>query len=782
MLKRIILATALMCALAVCGQNGVGNWRVHPYYVGSEIKTIIDTEHHVYYLVGNYLFGLDKDTDENESYNKSNYLNDVTVTGIYYNHQRHYLVVTYANSAMDVIDDSGNVTYLSDIKDAVLTSQKGINDITFDNDRMYVATQFGYVTYDAVKLEVITSRIYGQDVSSIARVGDWLVMAQGGVVRAAPASAHNESLSSFQPLDASLGQSNNARLLAIDNTTMLCNADNGLCRLGLGTDGDAPTLDTCTVITASRAAQVQRSHTGYVASYLTGDSCYYILDAQGLNATRVDAALELYSSAPGGDGSLWALGARGAHKAGDTQSYYKPDGLGIKVGAFYMAYSEGQGRLYATSSSDNLLGEWGSKMHTVTQVYCYDGDHWSDVTPANLPGDGVSSNWQMVVDPLDNNTYVYPSRKYGVVKVTNDKIVNVYDESNSLFASSDFYKGACQFDAQGNLWVVYSSAAASADGVRNVAVLPRAKYEQASVKASDWVTVSVPGTKQNYFKGSNLVIANGVNIYNSGGYQQAFAFWSQPEGITSTPRRANHSSFTDQDGKAITWNNVYSLVADHNGIVWAGLNNGIISFDPTQAFDQGFTVNHIKVPRNDGTGLADYLLDGSQINCIAVDGANRKWIGTHNSGLFLVSADGSQVLRQFTPDNSYLSSNTIYNVCCNPSNNSVYVITPNDFLEYFSDTTPGAASYSNVHVYPNPVRPDFMGSVTIVGLMDNSLVKIADSGGHVVKQLRSTGGMATWDCTGENGQRVSTGVYYVLASEKEGGSAHATVAKFLVVK
>ena len=281
MLKRIILATALMCALAVCGQNGVGNWRVHPYYVGSEIKTIIDTEHHVYYLVGNYLFGLDKDTDENESYNKSNYLNDVTVTGIYYNHQRHYLVVTYANSAMDVIDDSGNVTYLSDIKDAVLTSQKGINDITFDNDRMYVATQFGYVTYDAVKLEVITSRIYGQDVSSIARVGDWLVMAQGGVVRAAPASAHNESLSSFQPLDPSLGQSNNARLLAIDNTTMLCNADNGLCRLGLGTDGDAPTLDTCTVITASRAAQVQRSHTGYVASYLSGDSCYYTLDAQG---------------------------------------------------------------------------------------------------------------------------------------------------------------------------------------------------------------------------------------------------------------------------------------------------------------------------------------------------------------------------------------------------------------------------------------------------------------------------------------------------------------------
>lgn len=183
-----------------------------------------------------------------------------------------------------------------------------------------------------------------------------------------------------------------------------------------------------------------------------------------------------------------------------------------------------------------------------------------------------------------------------------------------------------------------------------------------------------------------------------------------------------------------------------------------------------------------GTGLADYLLEGSQINCIAVDGANRKWIGTNNSGLFLVSADGSQVLQQFTTDNSYLSSNTIYSVCCNPTNNSVYVVTPNDFLEYFSDTTPGAVDYSNVYVYPNPVRPDFTGMVTIVGLMDNSLVKIADSGGHVIKQLRSTGGMATWDCLGDNGERVSTGVYFVLASEKEGGTSHGTVAKFVIIK
>ena len=779
MLRQLILATTLVASLLALAQTGVGDWRVHPYYVDSEVKNIIDTDDRVYYLVGNYLYCYDKDTDENESYNKRNYLNDVTVTGIYYNPQRKSVVVTYANSNIDVIDRDGRVSNVPDIKDATIGGTKGINDVTFDNGRMYVATQFGYVVYDDQKLEVIESHLWGQDVSSVVVTGQWLACTYGSALAVAPLASHHDNLSTFTRV-ATSGYTN-ARLLAPAANTLLVNSNEGLFTIALQSDNE-PSITDRTDISGTRAATVQRTPSGYIASYLTGDSCYYTLDAAGTGAQRVSAPLELYSACPDGDGSLWALGKRGLHRAGDQQNYYKPDGIGIKVGAFYMAFSSGQNRLYVSSSSDNLMADWGSVYGAVTQFYAYDGMHWTDVTPDDLPGNGVSANWQMVVDPRDNNTYVYPSRKYGVVKVTNDEIVTVYDQSNSLFGGSSFYKGACAFDAEGNLWVVYSSTDASAEDARNVAVLPRAKYQLSNVSPSDWVAVSVPGTKQQAFKGSNLVIANGVNIYNSGGYERQFAFWTQPDGLTGTPRRANYNSFIDQDGKAINWTTAYCMVADHNGIVWVGFDNGVINFDPTRAFNDNFAVNHIKVPRNDGTGLADYLLDGSQINCIAVDGANRKWIGTNNSGLFLVSADGSQVLRQFTTDNSYLSSNTIYNVCCNPNSNSVYVITPNDFLEYFSDTTPGAVDYSNVYVYPNPVRPDFAGTVTIVGLMDNSLVKIADSGGHVVKQLRSTGGMATWDCVGDNGEHVSTGVYYVLASEKEGGTSHGTVAKFLVIK
>lgn len=131
--------------------------------------------------------------------------------------------------------------------------------------------------------------------------------------------------------------------------------------------------------------------------------------------------------------------------------------------------------------------------------------------------------------------------------------------------------------------------------------------------------------------------------------------------------------------------------------------------------------------------------------------------------------------------NSPLASNTVYQVCCNTNSNSVYVTTPAGLYEYFSDSSPAEPNYDNIYAYPNPVRPDYGGNVTITGMMDNSLIKIADSNGYVIRQLKSTGGMATWDCCDEYGQRVNTGVYMVLCSQAN-GSGQAVVTKIAVVR
>lgn len=214
-----------------------------------------------------------------------------------------------------------------------------------------------------------------------------------------------------------------------------------------------------------------------------------------------------------------------------------------------------------------------------------------------------------------------------------------------------------------------------------------------------------------------------------------------------------------------------------------GTNIGVVELIPHNAFStDNFTINHIKVPRNDGTNLADYLLDNTDVTCIEVDGSNRKWIGTSSSGVLLVSEDGSEIIEQFTAENSPMLSNKVLSVKCNPLNNKVYIGTDKGLMEYTSDSEPAAESYSDIYAYPNPVRPEFTGNITIRGLMENSLVKIADSEGNVVKSIRSTGGMTTWDGCNSQGEPVKSGVYFVFASQNENETSSGAVTKILIIR
>ncbi len=187
------------------------------------------------------------------------------------------------------------------------------------------------------------------------------------------------------------------------------------------------------------------------------------------------------------------------------------------------------------------------------------------------------------------------------------------------------------------------------------------------------------------------------------------------------------------------------------------------------------------MPRNDGTSLADYLLDGMRVTCIAVDASNRKWLGTNISGLYLVNENGSEVLAHFTTENSDIPSDCVYSVACDDNSNRVYVGTDVGLAVYSADAAPPADDYSNVYAYPNPVRPEYTGWITVTGLMDDSLVKIADAAGNVFYSGRSEGGMITWDGCNSSGQRVKTGVYFLYVSQNNGSQSSGAVTKILVV-
>jgi hypothetical protein len=193
------------------------------------------------------------------------------------------------------------------------------------------------------------------------------------------------------------------------------------------------------------------------------------------------------------------------------------------------------------------------------------------------------------------------------------------------------------------------------------------------------------------------------------------------------------------------------------------------------------TINRLKVPRNDGTNYADYLLDAIHVTSISVDNSNRKWVGTMDDGVYLVNETGSQILEHFTSENSYFPGGNTYKVYAHPFNNKVYIGTQYGLAEYSSYYSPAKEDYTEIYAYPNPVKPDYTGSITITGVMDNSLVKIADSAGNVFHTTRSEGGMATWDGCNSAGERVKSGVYFVFVSQNENDQASGAVTKIMII-
>ena len=187
-----------------------------------------------------------------------------------------------------------------------------------------------------------------------------------------------------------------------------------------------------------------------------------------------------------------------------------------------------------------------------------------------------------------------------------------------------------------------------------------------------------------------------------------------------------------------------------------------------------------KVPRNDGTNLADYLLSNVETRCIAVDGGNRKWIATSN-GVFLISDDCNTQVEHFTTDNSPLPSNEIESVAVDGRTGRVYIGTAVGLCSYMSDASEPAETMTkdNVYAYPNPVRPDYNGLVTVTGLTLNADVKIVTTNGTMVAEGRSNGGTFTWDATDQKGRRVASGVYMVQTATADGKKG--TVCKIAVV-
>ena len=433
---------------------------------------------------------------------------------------------------------------------------------------------------------------------------------------------------------------------------------------------------------------------------------------------------------------------------------------------------------YCMRFVNNLLytcgGLWGHLIDAGRPgtIQILDKDNWTiyDDSIAAKTGIKYVDVNSVDVDPLDPN-HVFAGAKSGLYEFQNGKFIKHYNSENSLITSfnntSKNYQliTSVKFDTDGNLWMLNSQSPSNQSLIEYT-------------KDGKWVSHHKPelynlGSLECLMQDSRGLLWF-VNNYH--GLPSIYCYQA------STDQLNIYSSFVNEDGITLTPNYVRYVTEDKNHDMWIGTNIGPLLLYKKDITSDTPIFTQVKVPRNDGTNYADYLLSGVDISCIAIDGGNRKWFGTNGNGIYVISNDCLTQIYHFTTNNSNLLSNNIESIAINEQTGEVFVGTDKGLCSYMSDAgSPNSEmTKDNVWAYPNPVKPTYTGRITITGLSFDSDVKIVTANGILVNQGRSNGGIYTWDGKDQNGKKVASGIYMVETATSDGNKG--TVCKIAIIK
>ena len=773
MIKKLLLAFFVSLPFLASAQLGAGQWKIQPYFVGGNAKNCIDAGDKVYYLSSGSLYCFDKETQINNEIDANTILNDLNITQVYYNYNKQYLVIAYKNCNIDVLLPSGEVVNVPAIKEVTMHKQKTINDVSFSDGKIYVATSFGYIVLDDETFDVKEVRNYEVSVSSVAEVGAYKLMSLGGKFYYCGANEQVEAARWHKQVANAKGD---GQIFPINDSKFFlsCSATLQIVTIGHGTDSlGVDTLNfTFKQVINAKPTTVQPYPGGFVASF-PAKNYYYTIVPDGSTFTKVTGN-EIHSSQE--EGNWWVLGANGlGHiENGVAGEYVSPNGISISANAYYSTYDPYQQRVILNRTTDNFVLE-GANSGAKTEICSYDGALWRNITPAGAPSNG--GNKDIAISPNEPNTYYYCCRTdSGVCKVQNDTVVARYDATNSPYATRCV---GLRFDSHGNLWMPQSR---SENNIDAMAITPENQLLTV-VDSSKFVINDMGGAcYSSGFKRFAFDIGAGdTKVFSAGDYASPVIIWNNNDDLSLNQYKV-FNSFNDQDNKNFApWGWIY-IKADNEGMIWFATVSGIVVLNPLEAFNEDVRVNRPVFTKNEGVETVGVLCEGLQVNSIEVDANNNKWISTNASGVYYVSPDGSEIYKHFDTSNSPLPCDQIYSVCCNRATNSVIIVTPSGVVEYFPDVTPAADDYSDVYVYPSIIEPNFTGLITIKGLMANSNVVIADIDGNVVRTLASDGGIALWDGCDINGNRVSTGQYKVYASQGDTSIDGEPLAKISIIR
>jgi len=416
----------------------------------------------------------------------------------------------------------------------------------------------------------------------------------------------------------------------------------------------------------------------------------------------------------------------------------------------------------------------------------------SNITPSQIvPSLTYNQNFQgltgLAIDPLNDKRYAISTGLNGVYILDHDTLHCRFDHTNTQGGIEAFSKdysstrtSAVAYDEEGNLFVTCSMQ----DTILRCLT-------------TDGRWIKYPNSGLSQVADARRILISQHDPYrlkwvlNDYGYQKSKVGIFYDKGTPATVGTADYQTawFTrlvDQDLNEYLPYYIYDLCEDQDGKIWVLTNLGpFVIEDPKTTFEYAQKnpgmgkVRRVKIPRNDGTNLADYLMEATYCTCMAIDNFNRKWIGTNGAGLYLLSADCITEIEHFSTDNSPLLSDDILNLCYDPESGKIYISCEGGVLTYQTDAIEGEADFESIYCYPNPVRPEYGGELRIMGLMNDSQVSITTTDGALIYRTRSEGATATWDLHTASGERVEPGIYMIHGVDTEGKKGK--ICKFLVL-
>ena len=419
----------------------------------------------------------------------------------------------------------------------------------------------------------------------------------------------------------------------------------------------------------------------------------------------------------------------------------------------------------------------------VGNIQVFENDQWRLFSTDGISDVASLENYKvkcLTIDPTSSDEHVFAGARNGLFEFRNGSFVKLYNCDNSPIEIFDGKSYNYQivsgtiFDKTGNLWLL-NSEAPSASLIKLAKDGTFTKYNH-----SEFMKFNGNGYshKSNADLGSMIFDSNGILWFTNNDWRLP-AFY---EYNTNDDTVIACEEFYNQDGTRVEIvNGVRCIMEEENVGMWICTDVGPLILDKSEYGKSNPVFTQVKVPRNDGTDYADYLLTGIDIKAMAIDGGNRKWFGTKANGVYLISADNMTEIQHFTVSNSKLLSNNITSIVIHPITGEVFFGTDQGLCSFVSDATEPNEEMTkdNVWAYPNPVEPSYTGPITITGLSLNADVKILAANGALIAEGRSNGGTFIWDGCDKKGRRVASGVYMVTTATSDGKKG--TVCKIAIV-